>query len=172
MAEGILPFSYFSSQFPRLAISRPKCNAATRFMSFFRKLFGISSCKPSTTAADQHQTGSAPVKQTISEAMRAWIRQGGLVAPVSIQSRIPPSTKTKQDLDHLVADALAEFDVLHPDRRIAESAAVTFDPSNISAPIEVSVNLKFSSPADFRANIEVEKAFFDIFEKRELPFKG
>jgi len=94
------------------------------------------------------------------------------VGPVGIQSNIPPSIKTKEDLDHLVADALAEFDALYPNRRIAEPANVAFDPSSASAQIDVGVKLKYNNAADFRANIDVTKALFDIFEKRGLPFKS
>lgn len=128
--------------------------------------------EPAKSELSQPPAMQPSVEQPISEPMRAWIRQGGLVVPLSIQSRVPPSIATKQDLDQMVADALAEFDLLHPDRRIAEPASSAFDPSSISAPIEVRINLKFSSAADFRTNIDVEKALFDIFERRQLPFKG
>jgi len=141
-------------------------------MSFFQKLFGIFSSKPPAATRLQSPATQLPTTPPISEAARTWIRQGGLVGPVGIQSNIPPSIKTKEDLDHLVADALAEFDALYPNRRIAEPANVAFDPSSASAQIDVGVKLKYNNAADFRANIDVTKALFDIFEKRGLPFKS
>jgi hypothetical protein len=138
-------------------------------MSLLQKLFAIFSTTPQTAASSQSTT-TRPSNQPPSESVRAWIRQGGLVAPVTIESLFPPSIVTRQDLDRLVADALAEFDAQHPGRRIAEPAEVRFDPANLAAPIEISVNLKYTNSADFKAGRDVMIAFFDIFERRKLPF--
>lgn len=70
---------------------------------------------------------------------------------------------------------IAEFDALHPNRRIIEPASIRLEdvePATRGCPIfEFRVNLKIKNVSDMKEFANVEKSFFDIFEKRGLPYK-
>ncbi len=141
-------------------------------MSFWKKLFGIadSPAKSSFKANNVPSPSAAQVPAPPSEAALAWIRAGGLIGGVEIESDMPPALGGNDACRKIVHEALAEFDALHPGRRLSEPVELSASP-NTPARFIVRVNLKIQSLADGRANLmNVEKDFFEIFQRRGLPY--
>lgn len=108
-----------------------------------------------------------------SDAVRAWIRAGGLIGPVGVETKVPLSTGSREQCEQAIKDAIAEFDQLHPGRRVDEPLDIEYvAPSNGAlatdkATITVSINLKFRDVTDYKESPST-KDFFDVFQKHGL----
>lgn len=147
-------------------------------MSFWKKLFGIRS-EPSLTATASvpvqrsQPTGSSPANEP-SEQVKAWIRAGGLIGPVGIETKVPLSPGSREECEQAIHAAIAEFDQLHPERRVDEPLDILYvAPSDgvlatAKATITVSINLKFRDVTEYKESTST-KDFFDVFQKHGLP---
>lgn len=156
-----------------------------RFMSFWKKIFGIRNGSSPTNDPDEQfrawiRSGSARAVnflQTPDEHLKAFIRDGAWFFPeggLGIETKVPLSPGSRENCEQAIHAAIAEFDQLHPYRRVNEPVSIAYvapsdgDLATATATIKVTINVKYKDHADAIASTAL-KDFFDVFQKHGLP---
>ena len=154
-------------------------------MSFWKKIFGIRTEYSRANDPDEQfrawiRAGSdRAIKflQSPDERLRDFIRDGAGFFPeggLGIETKVPLSPGSREKCEQAIHAAIAEFDQLHPYRRINEPVVIAYvapsddDSVTATATIKVTINLKYKDIADFKRS-EAQKDFFDVFQKYGLP---